>query len=67
MRCEAGGSMGTTGGLVNSDAIWVTSDTWEAEVSARVQLQHKYVWLGFPKSDTQSTVSAAPLGSAPPR
>lgn len=37
---KAGGSMGTTGGLVNSDAIWVTSDTWEAEVSARVQLQH---------------------------
>ena len=37
---KSGGSMGTSGGLVNSDAIWVTSDTWEAEVSARRQLQH---------------------------
>ena len=37
---KSGGSMSTGGGIINSDGIWVTSDTWEAEVSARRQLQH---------------------------
>jgi hypothetical protein len=35
-----GGSTCASGGVVNSDAVWVTSDTWEAEISARRQLQH---------------------------
>ena len=34
------GSVCASGGMVNSDAGWVTSDTWEAEISARRQLQH---------------------------
>ena len=34
------GSTCASGGVVNSDAVWVTSDTWEAEISARRQLQH---------------------------
>ena len=37
---KSGGSQSAGGGIINSDAVWVTSDTWEAEVSARRQLQH---------------------------
>ena len=37
---KSNGTLCASGGVVNSDAVWVTSDTWEAEISARRQLQH---------------------------
>ena len=35
-----GGGMSINGGVINTEPGWVTSSTWEAEVSARRQLQH---------------------------